>query len=77
MNPGEPGHRHDIDLLTSRLIAPREPGFEHLLHRPPTTSRSRDGPGAGLDRGEVGDDGDLLVAAAGVPLDVLIDPDDL
>ncbi len=46
-----------------------------FFERPSTRSSSREGPVPSRDRGEVDDDGDVLLSAAGVPPHVLTDPD--
>ena len=77
LEPGEPVHGDN--LHPSRQASGRlgQPGLNTCLERPSTMSNSRDGPGPVADRGEVDDDRDELVAAAGVPPDVLIDADHL
>ena len=54
-----------------------EPGLERLLGAALDHVQQPRRAGAVADRGEVDDHGDVLVAAAGVPPDVLVDADDL
>ena len=77
LEAGEPVHRHDLDAFAPGLRTPGQPGLERLLG--PALDHVQKPGRAGLiaDRREVDDDGDVLVALAGVPPDVLIDADHL
>jgi len=75
LEPGEPVHRDDLDPVTPGLRAGGEPLLERLLRAALDHVQQPGRPSTGPDRGEVDDDGDVLVAAAGVPPHVLIDPD--
>ena len=74
LEPGEPVHRDHLDRVAPR---PRTLGqvLNARLERPSTMSSSRAGPVPLADPGQVDDHGDVLVPAAGVPPDVLIDAD--
>ena len=76
LEPGEPVHRHDFHPVPPVLGACLQPGPEGLL-RPALDHVQQAGrAGAVMDRGEVNDDGDVLVPAAGVPPYMLINAND-
>ena len=67
LEPGEPVHRHDFDCVAPRFVPFGQPRLEHLLRAALDHVQQPGRSGAVADRGEVDDDGDVLVAAAGVP----------
>jgi hypothetical protein len=75
LEPGEAVHRHDLDPRASGLRTLGEPLLERLFRAALDHVQQPGWSTATTDRGEVDDDGDVGVAATGVPSDVLIDPD--
>ena len=76
LEPGEPVHRDDLDLVPPRRVAFGQPLLERLFGTAFDHVEQPGWAGVVADRGEVDDHGDVLVAAPGVPPDVLIHPDD-
>ena len=72
---GEPVHRDDLNRVAPGLLALREPGLERLLGTALDHVQQPRRPGPVADPGQVDDHGHVLVPAAGVPPDVLIDAD--
>ena len=76
LEPGEPVHRDDLHAVAPGLRSrSASHGLERLLGAALDHVQQPGRAGAVADRGEVDDHGDVLVAAAGVPPDVLIDAD--
>ena len=75
LEPGEPVHRDDLHPVAPGLRTVGEPRLERLLGAALDHVQQPGRAGAVTDRGEVDDHGDVLVAAAGVPPHVLVDPD--
>jgi len=75
LEPGEPVHRHDLDPRAPGLRTRGKPLLERLFRAALNHVQQPGWSTATTDRGEVDDDGDVLVAATGVPPDMLIDPD--
>ena len=73
LEPGEAVHRDDLDTVTPGWVAFGEPPLEGLFGTALDHVDQPGGAGVVADRGEVDDHGDVLVTAAGVPPDVLID----
>jgi hypothetical protein len=74
---GEPVHRDDLHAVPPRLLPGGEPPSERGLAATLDHVQQPGRSGAVPHRGEVDDHGDVLVAAAGVAPDVLIDAEDL
>jgi hypothetical protein len=75
LEAGEPVHRDDLDGVAPGLVATGEPGLEDLLGAALDHVEQAGWASAVPDRGEVDDDGDVLVATPGVAPHVLVDPD--
>ena len=73
LEPGEAVHRDDLDLVPPGRVAFGEPPLEGLFGTALDHVEQPGWAGVVADRGEVDDHGDVLVAAAGVAPDVLID----
>lgn len=71
------GKREFIDRVTEGVVAVGEPGLERRLRPALHHVQQPCWASAIADRGEVDDDGDVLVATPGVAPDVLIDANDL
>ena len=76
LEPGEPVHRDHLHRVTPRLGPVGEPGLERGLGAALEHIQQPCRAGPVADRGEINDDGDVLVALPRVPPDVLVDPDD-
>ena len=77
LEPGEPVHRDHLDPVAPRLGASAQPLLERLLRASLDHVQQPCWAGAVPDGCEVDDHGDVLVAAPGVPPDVLIDAENL
>ncbi len=77
LKAGEAVHGHDLDPVAERWCLGLEPGLEHLLGSAFDHLQQSRRSGAVANRGEVDDDGDELVPAAGVAPRVLIHAQDL
>ena len=66
LEPGEPIHRDDLDSVAPCLVAFGQPLLECLLGAPFDHVEQPGRPCPVADAGQVDDDGDVLVAAAGV-----------
>jgi len=75
LEPGEAVHRDDLEPVAPGLRTLSEPLLERLLGAAFEHVQQPGRPCAGTDRGQVDDHGDVLVPAAGVAPDVLVDPD--
>jgi hypothetical protein len=73
LKPGGAVDRDDLDPAPPGRVADTEPLFERLFGTAFDHVDQPGGAGVVADRGEVDDHGDVLVTAAGVPPDVLID----
>ena len=73
LEPGEAVHRDDLDPVAPGRVAFGEPSLECLFGTALDHVEQPGWAGVVTDRGEVDDHGDVLVTAAGVPPDVLID----
>jgi hypothetical protein len=75
LEAGEPVHRDDLDTIAPVLRACGEPGLEHGFRATLDHVQQTGGAGLVAVRGEVDDDGDVLVADSRVAPDVLVDAD--
>jgi len=75
LEPGEPIHRDDLHTVAPGLRPLGEPGLEHLLGTALDHVQQACWPSAVADRGQIDDDGDVLVPTTGVTPHVLIDPE--
>ena len=75
LEPGEPIHRHDLHPLAPALGAGGEPGLERTLGTAFDHVEKARRAGSRANRGQVDDDGDVLVTATGVTPHVFIDAD--
>ncbi|PFG37181.1 hypothetical protein ATL41_1932 [Flavimobilis soli] len=77
LEAGRPVHRYDLQAVPPSLGTLGEPRLERLLGAPLDHVEQPWRTGAVADRGQVDDDRDVLVAAAGVAPNMLVDADHL